>query len=114
MSKIRVSNLAEKLGIDIRETLARLKEIGVEAKAAVSLVEEDAVKKLLMPQPKEGSASTDEVRVTTNIIRRRAKAVPETAAEEAPPVAVAVEPEKKPVPALAPKAPAVKPIEPVA
>ncbi len=76
MSKIRVSNLAEKLGIDIRETLARLKEIGVEAKAAVSLVEEDAVKKLLTPQPKEGSASTDEVRVTTNIIRRRAKAVP--------------------------------------
>jgi translation initiation factor IF-2 len=114
MSKIRVSNLAEKLGVDIRETLARLKEIGVEAKAAASLVEEDAVKKLLTPQPKEGSASTDEVRVTTNIIRRRAKSVPEAAAEEALPVAVAVEPEKKPEPALAPKAPAVQPIEPAA
>jgi translation initiation factor IF-2 len=112
MSKIRVSNLAEKLGVDIRETLARLKEIGVEAKAAASLVEEDAVKKLLTPQPKEGSASTDEVRVTTNIIRRRAKAVPEAAAEEAPPVAAAVEPVKKPEPALAPKAPAVQPTEP--
>jgi translation initiation factor IF-2 len=113
MSKIRVSNLAEKLGIDIRETLARLKEIGVEAKAAVSLVEEDAVKKLLTPQPKEGSASTDEVRVTTNIIRRRAKAVHEAAAEEAPQVAAAVEPEKKTEPALVPKAPVVQPAEPV-
>ena len=89
MSKIRVSNLAEKLGIDIRETLARLKEIGVEAKSSASLIEEDAVKKLLTPQPKEGSASTDEVRVTTNIIRRRAKAVPETVTEETPPAAVA-------------------------
>jgi translation initiation factor IF-2 len=114
MSKIRVSNLAEKLGVDIRETLARLKEIGVEAKAAASLVEEDAVKRLLTPQPKEGSASTDEVRVTTNIIRRRAKAVPEAVVEEAPQVAVAVEPEKKPEPVLAPKAPPVEVIEPVA
>lgn len=109
MSKIRVSNLAEKLGVDARETLARLKEIGVEAKSSASLVEEDAVKKLLTPQPKEGSASTEEVRVTTNIIRRRAKAVP---AEEAPPVAVAVEPEKKPEPAPTPKAPAVQTPEP--
>ena len=114
MSKIRVSNLAEKLGIDTRETLARLKEIGIEAKSSASLVEEDAVKKLLTPQPKEGTASTDEVRVTTNIIRRRAKAVPEAAAEEAPPAAVAVELEKKPEPVLAPKAPDVRPIEPVA
>jgi len=119
MSKIRVSNLAEKLGIDARETLARLKEIGVEAKSAASLVEEDAVKKLLTPQPKESSASTEEVRVTTNIIRRRAKAAPAAAVEEAPPAAVAVEPEKKPEPAPAPTpaptpkaAPVVQPPEP--
>ncbi|QEM67853.1 translation initiation factor IF-2 [Geobacter sp. FeAm09] len=134
MSKIRVSNLAEKLGVDARETLARLKEIGVEAKSAASLVEEDAVKKLLTPQPKESSAGTEEVRVTTNIIRRRAKAVPAAPVEEAPaPVAAApttpaapapvaavpaaaavVEPEKKPEPAPAPKAPVAQPPEPEA
>jgi len=114
MSMIRVSNLAEKLGVDARETLARLKEIGVDAKSSASLVEEDAVKKLLTPQPKESSASTDEVRVTTNIIRRRAKAAPAAAAEEAPPVVAAVEPEKKaePAPAPAPKAPVVEPPAP--
>ncbi|KAB0665800.1 translation initiation factor IF-2 [Oryzomonas japonica] len=136
MSKIRVSNLAEKLGVDARETLARLKEIGVEAKSAASLVEEDAVKKLLTPQPKESSASTEEVRVTTNIIRRRAKAVPAAPAEEeapapvaaapaapvvaatvvapAPAAAAVVEPEKKAEPAPAAKAPVVKPAEPEA
>ncbi|GFE61649.1 translation initiation factor IF-2 [Geobacter sp. AOG2] len=116
MSKIRVSNLAEKLGVDARETLARLKEIGVDAKSSASLVEEDAVKKLMTPQPKENSASTEEVRVTTNIIRRRAKTAPAVAVEEAPPVTAAVEPEKKvepaPAPAPAPKAPAVQLPEP--
>jgi len=112
MSKIRVSNLAEKLGIDIRETLARLKEIGVDAKAAASLVEEDAVKKLLAPQPKESSAGTSEVRVTTNIIRRRAKVVPEAVAAEPPLAEVAVEPEKKPEPVVAPAEPPVVPAEP--
>jgi translation initiation factor IF-2 len=84
MSKIRVSNLAEKLGVETREALARLKEIGVEAKSAASLVEEEAVKKLLAPQPKDSSTSTEEVRVTTNIIRRRAKAAPELPVESLP------------------------------
>jgi len=114
MSMIRVSNLAEKLGVDARETLARLKEIGVEAKSSASLVEEDAVKKLLTPQPKESSTSTDEVRVTTNIIRRRAKVAPVAAAEEAPQAAVAVELEKKAEPTPAPKAPVVEPPAPEA
>lgn len=41
-SKIRVSNLAEKLGLDTREVLARLKDIGVDAKTATSLVDEVA------------------------------------------------------------------------
>ena len=66
MSKIRVSILAEKLGIDTRETLARLKEIGVEAKSSASLVEEDAVKKLLTPQPKESSTSTEAIMLSAS------------------------------------------------
>ena len=102
MSKIRVSNLAEKLGLETREVLARLKDIGVEAKTATSLVEEDMVARLSPPQPKE--SGTEEVRVTTNIIRRRAKAAPAAEVEEAP--AVKEEPlEVKPVEAVAPAAP---------
>jgi hypothetical protein len=46
-SKIRVSNLAEKLGLNHKEVLARLKEIGVEAKTATSLVDEEKVINLL-------------------------------------------------------------------
>ena len=84
MSKIRVSNVAEKLGLETREVLARLKDIGVEAKTATSLVEEDVVARLSPPQPKEGG--TEEVRVTTNIIRRRAKVVAAPEVEEPPAV----------------------------
>jgi translation initiation factor IF-2 len=84
MSKIRVSNLAEKLGVETREVLVRLREIGVEAKSAASLVEEEVLGKLMAPQMKEGTASTEEVRVTTTIIRRRAKPVVAPAAESAP------------------------------
>lgn len=111
MSKIRVSNLAEKLGLEHKEVLARLKEIGVDAKTATSLVDEDVLKKL-MPSPSPDGA--DEVRVTKNIIRRRAKAVPVT---EQPPAA-AEPPEEKPAepsaqaPAAPPEAPVVEPVEP--
>ncbi len=82
MSKIRVSNLAERLGLETREVLARLKDIGVEAKTATSLIDEDVINKLTPPQVKETDA--DEVRVTTNIIRRRAKVVVAPVVEEAP------------------------------
>lgn len=95
MSKIRVSNLAERLGLETREVLTRLKDIGVDAKTATSLVEEEVINKLTPPQPKEGDA--DEVRVTTTIIRRRAKVVA-TPIEEIPVVqeipAVEAPPEK--------------------
>jgi translation initiation factor IF-2 len=108
MSKIRVSNLAERLGLETREVLTRLKDIGVDAKTATSLVEEDVINKLTPPQPKEGSP--DEVRVTTTIIRRRAKVVAAPVEEVAPmvqkiprvelppePEAVVAVPEKQPL-----------------
>ncbi len=86
MSKIRVSSVAEKLGLETREVLARLKDIGVEAKTATSLVEEDVVARLSPLQQKE--SDTEEVRVTTNIIRRRAKVVAAPEVEEPQPPAV--------------------------
>jgi len=130
MSKIRVSNLAERLGLETREILSRLRDIGVDAKTATSLVEEDVINKLTPPQPKEGSP--DEVRVTTTIIRRRAK-VAAPVEEEVPVVleiprseqpaetitAVSVAPEKTPVEKvgkpeiLAETAPVEKPLVPV-
>ena len=130
MSKIRVSNLAERLGLETREVLSRLRDIGVDAKTATSLVEEDVINKLTPPQPKEGSP--DEVRVTTTIIRRRAK-VAAPVEEEVPVVleiprseqpaetitAVSVAPEKTPVEKvgkpeiLAETAPVEKPLVPV-
>ncbi len=90
MGKISVGSLAKTLGIEPKDAIARLKEIGVDAKTATSQVDEGVVARLTAPQPKD--ASTDEVRVASNIIRRRAKVVPavegtETAAvEEVTPV----------------------------
>src|SRR5512133_179743 len=80
MSKIRVSNLAEKLGLEAREVISRLKDIGVEAKTATSLVDEDLISRL--ESPKSIGSGADEVRVTTTIIRRRAKIAPVEPVEE--------------------------------
>ena len=89
MSKISVSSLAEKLGLETKEVISRLKEIGVEAKTATSKVDEDVVSKLEAPKSKGNGA--DEVRVTTTIIRRRAKAAPVEQVEPLTETAVAQE-----------------------
>ncbi len=115
MGKISVGSLAKMLGIEPRDAIARLKEIGVDAKTATSQVDEGAVARLTAPQQKD--TGTNEVRVASNIIRRRAKIV--TAADEAE-TAVVTEapPVKSPVatpPAAAPPAepPPVTAIRPV-
>jgi len=109
MSKIRVSSLAEQLGLETREVIARLKEIGVDAKTATSLVEQDLLKRLSPPDPKD--KGPEDIRVTSTIIRRRAKVAP-PAAEEAP-VVVAEAPAEKLQVAVEPPEPAVPP-KPVA
>lgn len=73
MGKISVGSLAKTLGIEPRDAIARLKEIGVDAKTATSQVDEGVVERLTTPQQKDNS--TNEVRVASNIIRRRAKVV---------------------------------------
>ncbi|HEX8961306.1 MAG TPA: translation initiation factor IF-2 [Geobacteraceae bacterium] len=103
MSKIRVYELAQKMGIENKELMARLKAVGVDVKSHTATIEEADAKKLETPAP---SAKTDtpptvkevakeEVRVATGVIRRRAKVVetvPEVPAE-APP-----EPKAEPAP----------------
>ena len=88
MGKISVGSLAKTLGIEPKDAIARLKEIGVDAKTATSQVDEGVVARLTAPQHKD--TGTDEIRVASNIIRRRAKVVPvEEAAASAEPVAAA-------------------------
>ena len=111
MSKIRVYELAQKMGIENKELIARLKAVGVDVKSHTASVDEADAKKLETlaspPQtetpPTVKEVSKEEVRVTTTVIRRRAKIV-ETAA--APPAEVAPPP---PAEQEAPAAPAVKP-----
>ncbi|HXE98562.1 MAG TPA: translation initiation factor IF-2 [Dongiaceae bacterium] len=87
MGKISVGSLAKTLGVEPKEAIARLKEIGVDAKTATSQVDEGVVARLTAPQPKD--TGTSEVRVASNIIRRRAKVVPEVEVSE--PAVAAVE-----------------------
>ena len=101
MSKTRVSNLAEKLGIETKEVLARLKALGYDAKSGSSSVDDEAVAKLIAARPAE--AGPEEVRVTTTIVRRRSR--PATTAESTADVSgdaaeskpASVEPPEKPV-----------------
>jgi translation initiation factor IF-2 len=115
MGKISVGSLAKTLGIEPREAIAKLKEIGVDAKTATSQVDEGVVARLTAPQLKD--TGTNEVRVASNIIRRRAKVVP---VEEAPEPVVAVPvlietpvPVQQPVapPSVAAAPPATPPVE---
>lgn len=71
MGKISVGSLAKTLGIEPRDAISRLKEIGVDARTATSQVDEGVVARLI------NSSANDEmpVRVASNIIRRRAKVV---------------------------------------
>lgn len=139
MSKTRVSNLAEKLGIETKEVLTRLKELGFDVKSGTSTVDDEAVAKLTAARPDD--SAPEEVRVTTTIVRRRARvtatpAEPEAVAAPAPP---SVEPapekaapaaelkpavqkvvEKEPEPtvarivAAAPATPVIEPVAPLA
>jgi translation initiation factor IF-2 len=93
MTKIRVYELAQQMGIDNKELLAKLKEIGVEAKSHISVIDEADAKKLTAPPPVK-DVEKEEVRVTTTVIRRRAKTV--EAPVEAPVAAAEAAPEKEP------------------
>lgn len=96
MSKIRVYELAHKLGIDNKELMSRLKNAGVEVKNHMAMIDEADAKKFEAPAPKTAVTSSDlpkeETRVTSTVIRRRAKIVeqpvevPEPQVPEPPPV----------------------------
>ena len=51
MSKIRVYELAQKMGIDNKELVAKLQAVGVEVKSHTSVIEEADANKLTAPSP---------------------------------------------------------------
>jgi translation initiation factor IF-2 len=116
MSKIRVYELAQKMGIENKELIARLKAVGVEVKSHTASVEEADAKKLEAPAsppqtdipPTVKEVAKEEVRVATGVIRRRAKVV-ETVAE-APAEVVPAPPAEQEAPP-APKAKPAKTVE---
>ncbi|HEY6837528.1 MAG TPA: translation initiation factor IF-2 N-terminal domain-containing protein, partial [Geobacteraceae bacterium] len=113
MNKIRVYELAQKMGVDNKEIMARLQAVGVTVKNHMAVIDEADAKKLQTPAAPTTTVkdvSKEEVRVSTGLIRRRAKVV--EAVVEAPPVEVAPEPVKEEVVAVKPAAkPAPEPVE---
>jgi translation initiation factor IF-2 len=109
MSKIRVYELAQKMGIDNKELIARLQAIGIEVKSHTASIDEADAKRLEAPATTSPAATRDvakeEVRVTSTVIRRRAKVV-EQPVEEPKADAVSVKPleEQQPVTELPLKA----------
>ncbi|NLC70500.1 MAG: translation initiation factor IF-2 [Desulfuromonadaceae bacterium] len=113
MGKIRVYELAQKLGLDNKAMLERLSASGIDVKSHMSVLEEEDVQKI-QATPSNGPASDtryDEKRVSQEVIRRRRKEpvapVIEAAAEgegeaaeeeKAPVVSSAEEPSPVPAP----------------
>ncbi len=106
MAKIRIYELAQQMGVENKELLERLQQAGIEAKSHMSVVDEDAVRKI--EQAKESAVDPvvtfEEKRVNSGLIRRRRKvepvveSVPEVVQEPQPEVdesvvEVAAEPE---------------------
>ncbi|MCL2760984.1 MAG: translation initiation factor IF-2 N-terminal domain-containing protein, partial [Desulfuromonadales bacterium] len=94
MGKIRVHELAQKMGLENKELISRLKAIGVDVKSHMSAVDEEVIKKLQAPPTVTMTVkdiAQEETRVTSTLIRRRAKVVEKTVEV---PVDEAPEPEK--------------------
>jgi translation initiation factor IF-2 len=101
MSKIRVSELAKKLGIDSKELLEQLSRAGVNARSHASTLEEADLQKFEAAKAAVHAAAAadvkvDERRLGTGLIRRRVSRAP-TPAEETEAAAPVVEAPAEPV-----------------
>ncbi|MDD3295290.1 MAG: translation initiation factor IF-2 N-terminal domain-containing protein, partial [Geobacteraceae bacterium] len=88
MNKTRVHELAQKMGVDNKELIARLKAVGVEVNSHMAVVTDEDIAKLTPVTPTVKESSQEEVRVKPTVIRRRPKHV------EEPVVVKAEEPDK--------------------
>jgi translation initiation factor IF-2 len=109
MTKIRVYELAQKMGIDNKELIARLQGVGMDVKSHTASIEESEVKNLLAAvsppvadnPPPVREVPKEEVRLTTTVIRRRAKVVESVAEPAAPPAEPVKEKQTPPDAAIA-------------
>lgn len=103
MNKTRIHELAQKMGIDNKELIARLKAVGVEVSSHMAVVSDEDIAKLTPVKTAVKEPAQEEVRVKPTVIRRRPKHVepPVAAQPETPAVsevtAPPVEPEVKTV-----------------
>ena len=95
MNKTRVHELAQKLGIDNKDLIAKFQAVGVEVTSHMAVVTEEDINKLSPPSPSVKETSQEETRVKPTVIRRRPKIVDE-------PVSVAPEEPVVPVSTLEP------------
>ena len=95
MNKTRVHELAQKMGIDNKELIAKFQAVGVDVTSHMAVVTEEDIAKLSPPSPTVKETSQEETRVKPTVIRRRPKIVDE-------PVAVAAEEPVAPVSTSAP------------
>ena len=88
MGKIRVDELAKKMGLDNKSILNKLKEAGIEAENHLVSLEEDVAQKFVQDNGGE-PIKIEEQRLSSGLIRRRRKAAPakETVQEPVEPVA---------------------------
>ena len=88
MAKIRVYELATRMGLDNKDMVEKLQEAGIEVKGHMSSIEEDVAHKFeaTMSGKSEESPAEEppvqvkEERISTGLIRRRRKAVSKEAA----------------------------------
>ncbi|HOP40204.1 MAG TPA: translation initiation factor IF-2 [Geobacteraceae bacterium] len=75
--------LAQSLGIDNKELIAKFQAAGVDVTSHMSVVTEEDIKKLSLPTSTPKEAPQEEVRVKPTVIRRRPKVVEEPVVEAA-------------------------------
>jgi translation initiation factor IF-2 len=88
MGKIRVYELAQKLGVENKDLLDRLEDAGIDAKSHMSFLEEDDIRKL-EDDSTPAVEKVEEKLVKPGLIRRRRKEVPQPAVPEEAPLAAA-------------------------
>ncbi len=80
MGKTKVSELAQKLGLDSKVVLEQLQAAGVDVKTASSTLTDEEIRKFETAATSQGQKVEDE-RINPGIIRRRRKETPKAAAE---------------------------------
>ena len=98
MSKMRVYELAKEFGIENKEFIAKLKNLGIAVKSHSSTLEDSEVERVRRELAAKGEKEVVEKRVKSTVIRRRAVRLPEEAAE----AEEAAEPEETAAPEAAP------------